>query len=234
MHWLVDNKRRVIFGWSAKCGCSHLKKIYYYLRNGRTDNKIHVPEEYHQQLPENIKGCDIVIVGRNPYHRLVSGFLDKYARIDGEFRHMWGPRVLTFREFVEELTCSNWNVINEHHFTPQTTEAFDPKILNARTVRYFDIGSIDYKYIEELYGVKIPDQLISFRGGHHHNKKEKNSKQIEYSLFAEKDVYNYINKKITDSGLCFYDEEIKRKVHRFYLNDFTFFKDNFGVDYKLF
>ena len=33
MHFFVNNDYKVIFGWSGKCGCSHLKKIYYFLRN---------------------------------------------------------------------------------------------------------------------------------------------------------------------------------------------------------
>ena len=33
MYFLVDNKKKIIFGWSAKCGCSHIKYIYYFLQN---------------------------------------------------------------------------------------------------------------------------------------------------------------------------------------------------------
>lgn len=29
MYFLVNHKKKVIFGWSAKCGCSYLKHYFY-------------------------------------------------------------------------------------------------------------------------------------------------------------------------------------------------------------
>jgi len=31
MYFLVDNDKQIIFGWSAKCGCSHIKNIFWFL-----------------------------------------------------------------------------------------------------------------------------------------------------------------------------------------------------------
>ena len=33
MYFLVDNENKIIFGWSAKCGCSHIKKLFHFLKN---------------------------------------------------------------------------------------------------------------------------------------------------------------------------------------------------------
>ena len=39
MRFLVDNIRKIIFGWSAKCGCSHIKYIFWFLQNNNIDNR---------------------------------------------------------------------------------------------------------------------------------------------------------------------------------------------------
>ena len=33
MLFFVDKKNLIIFGWSAKCGCTHIKFLYYFLQN---------------------------------------------------------------------------------------------------------------------------------------------------------------------------------------------------------
>ena len=35
MYFLIDNKNLIIFGWSAKCACTHIKSIYYFLQNDK-------------------------------------------------------------------------------------------------------------------------------------------------------------------------------------------------------
>jgi hypothetical protein len=78
MHFLVDLKKKVIFGWSAKSGCSHVKNLFFYLTKGTINNKLHNGGESHN-LPDNIEEFIIFLFIRNPYKRVVSGFLDKYS-----------------------------------------------------------------------------------------------------------------------------------------------------------
>ena len=33
MFFLVDTNKKIIFGWSAKCGCSHIKTIFWFLQS---------------------------------------------------------------------------------------------------------------------------------------------------------------------------------------------------------
>ena len=54
MYFLVDNKNKVIFGWSAKCGCCHIKQIFWFLQNNKIDNKIHTNIDI-QKLQNNIQ-----------------------------------------------------------------------------------------------------------------------------------------------------------------------------------
>ena len=53
MFFLVDNNRKVIFGWSAKCGCSHVKIIYWFLQTGKINNPIHTSIDYIDNLPND-------------------------------------------------------------------------------------------------------------------------------------------------------------------------------------
>lgn len=229
MFFLVDKKNNIIFGWSAKCGCTHIKSIYYYLQNGTSKGKesIHKLTNYNKLSDDIIKSIEnytIIIICRNPYKRLVSGFLDKY-KLNGEYRRMWKDKSLKFNQFVD--TLGNWKYIDKHHFTPQTSEDFTDKIINSKNIKCFDIENVDYNYIEKLYNKKIPKELINFKGNHvrKNNKKELNQHVFDLNM---EDYYDY---KIETK--FFYNDELKKKVFEFYKNDFLFFS-KFGFDYKLF
>ena len=45
MHFVVDHDNKIIFGWSAKCGCSHVKYIYWFLKTGTKYEKIGISEK---------------------------------------------------------------------------------------------------------------------------------------------------------------------------------------------
>ena len=49
----MDTELKILFGWSAKCGCSHIKNIFYFLKNKKIDNKIHTLDDYNS-LPDDI------------------------------------------------------------------------------------------------------------------------------------------------------------------------------------
>ena len=40
MYFIRDEIKKVVFGWSAKCGCSHIKMIYKYLTKCYEKNKL--------------------------------------------------------------------------------------------------------------------------------------------------------------------------------------------------
>jgi hypothetical protein len=225
MFFLVDDNHKIIFGWSAKCGCSHVKRIYYFMVNNKINNVIHKKSEYNQDLPVDIENYTIILFCRNPYKRIVSGFLNKY-RVDGVFRENWKSDTITFSTFVDELVRNNWEVIDEHHFLPQTREKFnEDKIMKAKCITCYDISSINYNYIEELYGKKIPEQLLNFRGPHVRRQYDVNMNEPVYDLSME-DYY-----ECNVDLVYFYNEDLKRKVYSFYENDFIFFK-KLGIDYS--
>ena len=138
MYFFTDEKLKTVFGWSAKCGCEHIKRIFWYLYNDIIDNLIHKSIEY-SDLPNDIENYTVIIVIRNPYERLVSGFLNKYKK-NGQFRHKWLSEEIIFSDFVDNLLKKKWNLIDMHHFTPQTSEKFDhDKLLKSKELKVYDI-----------------------------------------------------------------------------------------------
>ena len=227
MFYLIDNKNKIIFGWSAKCGCSHIKHLFNFLSNNKENvNNIHKNINVYRVLPNNIENYITIIISRNPYKRIVSGFLDKY-KLGGEFRHLWKYNYITFSMFVNELVKKNWKMIENHHFTPQTSEGFDIKILKSKCIKCFDIENIDYKYIENLYNRTIPEHILQKKEGHERVQNIKDDTILGQPLY---DLYmiTYLNKKV--ELRYFYNEDLKRKVFNFYKNDFTFFNE-MGLDY---
>lgn len=221
MHFLVDHIRKIIFGWSAKCGCSHVKNIFWFLQTDQLNNEIHTTKDYFP-LPHDIENYTTLIFCRNPYKRIVSGFLDKYKN-NGEHRHLWNHSLISFSNFVNELIQHDWKIIDHHHFTPQTTEEFDKRILLSKTIKLYDISNIDYDYIETLYNKKIPEYIITKKQGHERVHSIKNNESIKKYVY-NLNIDDYIDYPVDIK--YFYNEELKKKVFLFYLNDFKFFYEN--------
>lgn len=226
MHYLVDSNTKVIFGWSAKCGCAHLKKIFMFFHDDDSEC-VHKPIYRQTQLPKDIQNYTVIIVGRNPYKRLVSGFLEKYTNTKtNNFHKMWKKdrSTLTFSNFVNQLVKNNWETVERHHFTPQTTELFDESILiKSKKMVVYDLGNIDYTFIESLYNRKIPEGLIKFKGSH----RNKSSIPLDKPVF-DLCLDEYFDFKVPLD--CFYNERLTQLVYNYYKNDFIFLKRN-GLDY---
>jgi hypothetical protein len=223
MWFIVDKQRKVIFGWSAKCGCSHVKRLYKFLKNKPIDGKIHTITS-NKCIPDDIEKYTTILISRDPYKRLVSGFLDKYRK-NGPYRHMWKHDNITFSKFVDELIKNDWKMVEKHHFTPQTSEKFDMRVMLSRCIKCYDIESIDYSYIETLYNVNIPEEFKSKKEGHERKK---------YELTIEEPVYDVDMSKYYEFNVdskYFYSEELKNKVYSFYENDFVFFSER-GLSYN--
>jgi hypothetical protein len=218
MYFIVNSKYKVIFGWSAKCGCSHVKKMAYFLENGKTDNIIHTTNDVHI-LPSNMEEYNLIVVVRNPYSRLVSGFLDKY-NFDGSKIHLWDKNdKLTFNNFVHKILEQKWTNIDKHHFCPQTSGHFNDKIKTHSKLKVFDIKNIDYEYIERLFNTKIPEYILSYRGDHINKRVDPLIGDVfdlclsEYSKYKVEERY-------------FYNNDLKQKVFDFFAEDFKFLKEH--------
>jgi len=226
MYFLIDDKNKVLFGWSAKCGCSHIKNIFRFLKDDILyceNNKIHIDSDYNC-LPDNLDNYTIIIISKNPYKRIISGFLEKYSE-KGQFRNLWKYDKITFTMFVEELLKKDWIMINKHHFTPQTTECFNfEKILKSKCIKFYDIEKIDYTFIENLYKKPIPETILNRKCGHERIKYYNSLDKFVYNLDISEYYFNDVDIKY------FYNEDLKNKIYEFYKEDFIFFS-SFGINY---
>jgi len=226
MYFLIDSINKIIFGWNAKCGCSHVKTIFYFFENNNA-NRIHIPKEYIAILPDDIENYKTVIFIRNPYKRIISGMLDKYKK-NGQYRNKWFKNeTITFSKFVNEVIKNNYNVIDYHHFQQQTSEKYSKNIFKSKTIKFFDIEHIDYTYLEELYNKKIPYNILTKKFGH------ERSKVVDVNKIITNPVYDSNIDEILDCNIdiqYFYNEDIKNKIYQHYKNDFILFKEQ-GFDY---
>lgn len=230
MYFLVDKINKVIFGWSAKCGCSHIKKLYQFL--AKVNHKwVHMQEYYSSPFPESLSGYNVIIVLRNPYDRIVSGYLDKYSE-GGHYYYNWKSELpLTYRNFINEVSKGTYKMIHRHHFTQQLSEDWDKfqerlaKGDTPENILVYDLKGIDYKFIEYLYNVKIPDNILNFRGDHINKRQE----TIDYPVYDLVQT-DYSDKKPLTK--CFYNEEIAKQFYEFYKCDFEFAKKH-GLEYSI-
>jgi hypothetical protein len=220
MYFLVDDKNKVVFGWSTKCGCSHIKTIFYFLTG--QDKIIHTIDDM-MELPENIENYNTIIFCRNPYERIVSGFLEKYKK-NGQLRIIWKHKDINFTLFVDELIKNDWKMVEHHHFTQQTSEKFEFRILKSKTIKFFDIKNINYQYIENLFDKKISDNILNKRYGHERKIYDNTINNYIYDLNIDEYFESNVDLKY------FYNNNIKNKIFNFYKQDFEFFYEN-GIDY---
>ena len=240
MKFLISEKNKVIFGWSTKCGCSHVKRLFNYLENDIVIDKVHGLKE--SNIGVDTKKYITIIFVRNPYKRLVSGFLDKYGK-NGEFRNRWPTKEIFFRDFVDKLLKQgDWTpphlpeqmaqqgrvfLVDHHHFTPQTTECFNKdKIIQSKCLKIYDIENIDYCYISNLYNNKNLDEIINYEEPN----KRKTYDEDFNELVCDVNMDDYYLKNIDYKYL--YDEDIKNKVYNFYKKDFDFLKSQ-GFNYDI-
>ena len=114
MYFSVDYDKKIIFGWSAKCGCTHIKAIIRFLQKNEIytkDNEMRVHDyAYINEIPNDIENYITIIFTRNPYKRVISGFLNKY-RINGEYRVAWKDKIVTFSAFIDKIINYEWHII---------------------------------------------------------------------------------------------------------------------------
>lgn len=239
MRFLIDNDKHVVFGYTGKCGGTHVKSLFRYLRS-TDDFELYMkklPRNYHgyhtkdtfNKLPQDISKLKIIIFTRNPYERLVSGFLHQYNK-NGICRGKWNiNKDLTFDNFVEETIKGDFKKIDREHFTHQVSEAYEDRILSHKDFLVYDIKNIDYDYLGKLFDKSIPDEIKNIKGNHCYSDIKLNEVEDYEICYKKLDDY-YSIKKIKYK--CFYTSYLKKKVYEFYKKDFEFCEKN-GITYDI-
>jgi len=126
MKFLFDPVNKTIFGYSPKCGLTHINNLFDFLFDKQPSNHSH--NHHMDKIPPDIEEYTMILVVRNPFERIISGFIHRYGR-SSCYQNLWNQyldKPLTFRNFVDELTTQKKNaiMIDWYHFIPQTSEDF--------------------------------------------------------------------------------------------------------------
>ena len=244
----ICREKRICLAWNAKCGCTHVKNIFFMLRDNLNKTLVGQVHSYKDHsngwhYPEDNKKYTLIVVMRNPYFRLISGFLDKYKH-NGQFRGWW-PKDLpcTFSNFVDLLIEKRNDIVDFLHFFPQvdSVSAFNVphfQLKDFKEVRVMDLKNIDYEYFENKFETKLQDiGAIEFRGVHANSiSKRKKDKAILLPFdFIPEDLYDIPIDEYHQKWILpyykFFNREIERKVRVFFRTDFEFALKQ-GIDYE--
>ena len=242
MKFFIIEEKKLIILWSAKCACTSLKmilnKYYNYdlekIHNGELDKNYEIFRYNRHKQPLNIneypeivdkfKTYRICFIYRNPYDRLVSGFMNKY--VGGKYKTIteWN----TFEDFVTIL-YNNPQDIDYHHFTKQTSEIgwdFFEKANKPKIDIFYQVNEVDN--VCKLLDMPIFDARQSFKDHYFpflNNKVLYNKNTPLYNMHHKelqkiKRNYKFNNYKL------FYNDNIIKMVDSIYKDDFKFLNDN--------
>lgn len=229
MFFLINKKRKIIFGTTQKCGCTFIKNLFRYICKMKSNEHV---ENYFFDHIYDLKNFKIVIFLRDIYDRVVSVFMDKYNHVKNPNyikTYPWtNKKKLTFKNIVLELEKSFKNdkwTVDFKHFQKQIGNEFKEdkleifKMNNSIDVMYID--NINWEYLESIFDIKIDESVINFKTSHINNnicKDSLNTRKL-YDLTHQElqDLkYNYDD---------FYNEELNNIIYNIYSKDNSdFFK----------
>lgn len=222
---MILEKKKLIIFWSPKCGCTTLKTILSHYFN--LDNKINVHKSKFLNFKTNNQSSykkdvkyDILFLIRNPYDRLVSGFVDKY--VTGKLKNP--KNCNNFEDFVNIL-LNTPNKIEYGHFTKQTS--------NKGWEFYKKLGKPKIKYVLETHEVNKMSDILQLNLQDIHRMKSKWGDKVDKAKLFACDYKTVLNTKGNFSVDQFYNNEIKRKVSIIYKDDFNFFKNVLKKDFYI-
>lgn len=231
MQHLKSEVRKTYFSYIPKSGVESLillvmredgnmsKDIWRY--NPQYHCVDHVPVDY-----------EYICICRNPYNRLVSGFIDKF--LTGNFnllpfcnevmsfynRTLDDERRVSFSEFIEYLILQDPEKIDPH---------FSLQISSVDVLRKPEI----YK-LEEIESINLKLKYLGFKNSFENYRKiylyewQKENISDAHNLYF-KDYDIFLTKNVDGNhGIMphydnFYNDELKEKIYEFYKKDFEFF-----------
>ena len=228
---IIDDKKLIIF-WSPKCGCTTLKTIlaiYFKVKNTKYKH-IHLNEELSVKFNKRdknkidiYKNYNIVMLIRNPYERLVSGFLNKYVKR----QHYKNPSNCNcFYDFCHILQ-KNPEKIDVGHFKKQTSGRgwiFYNELQRPNIKYILDTSKVND--ITKILGLNIPEIKENCNKVIEKDEemKKTNCWSLDYNNLKNLNNMDYSN---------FYNDDIKKLVYNIYKDDFIFFNNNLNMNYTI-
>ena len=222
MHFYDNSKKKLLMLWSPKCGCSSLKDIlhrYYKIEYIDNPHGTSLDKKLKNKiLAENYDNHKIILLYRNPYHRLVSGFINKYVQKNNKKPLENPPDCDCFLDFVNIL-YHNPELIETHHFSPQTSNiGYDFFLsLNKKIDIFIDTPNVNY--IADILSVKHTHKNGSYCNNKSIDIYTGNIPEylLDYNTIKNHQFYDYSK---------FYNNDIKQLVDKIYKTDLVFFKNN--------
>jgi hypothetical protein len=171
-----------------------------------------------------------IIVFRNPYKRVISGFLNKYVEhknyLEASRRRNPQINLSTFQDFLEELYRSNYRYIDKLHFMPQ--------ISKHRWVSFDAIYDSDHlkpleSHINSMFETNIE---MPFRVNKYGPKDGKSGETISDGAPCPENVWRLereallelIQQKKIPHYQNFFNDRLKGMVRELYNDDFRFLR----------
>lgn len=211
-------------GWSAKCGCSSLKNWYLDV-HGVDKAKLGMPvykaigyantqyTKIEWNRPELYRDFRKYAVVRNPYSRVVSGFVNKYVIENRLPNHGWK----TFNQFLQMLSeDTEFKTVDTHHFTHQFSEAY----------RGFERAGFVFDALVRMENLEEGLKSISA----YHGLGETDIEDVNRTTYGERDkaCANVADRSIDDFEIgkippfqYFYDVPAITRVSSIYARDFN-------------
>jgi hypothetical protein len=262
MNHHIDHKHEVVFYWPSKCGVTSVLELILLLTE---DKVIAYPGEdwlvhdYYNELrwgsgvfldqdlsnvPSNYRR---VLFSRNPYHRIVSGFLDKFvcsgspgiddSLFDGE----------TFSQFVKFLYYHGFGEGDfDHHFSPCFLKRREFDIILDTPSTALPEGKIPMDFFKASKILRLLDRLDLQQGlrvltsgpqgiesWNCYSSRLTMSEDPFHDALIQ-DLLPYMTYKTNRSIPYenFYTEELKQQLRSIYLREFAFY-ESVGVYYDI-
>lgn len=238
---LLCEKRKTHFAYLPKCAVESL--ILLILKENQENIKSagYIWDRLHTIKSHNInKNYNYLVISRNPYNRLVSGYIDKF--LTGNFsllpfcknvmkyyeREMNDNRRISFQELVEYLQKQNIDNIDGHFASQISLINIDS---NPELFKLEDINNIK----DKLKLIGFENTLENYRKIYLYGWQKENIKEAyklhykDYYIFDELRGYKpgYIDENGNNGIMPYYDnfynEELRKKVYEIYKKDFKYF-----------
>lgn len=198
--------------WSPpKVSCRSVTKFCNDMRRVIVDERHQVPN-----VSKNI------VVFRNPYHRFISGYLNKYVEHPIKYKARVNPKydISSFQKVIDVVHKNGLKVLDTLHFEFQTNRYKGVqvhKIINSESLDELS------DYMHDLGFPKIETSCVV-----HFNRKN-----VEDTYDLKEDPYtlnfDQLAKLLADGKVPtysrFYNEDLKRMVYESYKPDFVFIKN---------